>query len=466
MISTGENDFDSDCSTPTRYLERRENKRSTDQSFFSTINSPVYREKISRLSFDSVASTTMTSIESSSCSFEEPQSRDMKIHTTTTYFKDDKRRNILCKREPSHDGSTVFYDACDSTISEERYLDAKSQASSVTFDDQSMNERSCHHPKNKNVNRKHMNSLPHIQPLYQQDSLQSFDQSHDGSYHVHLGLASTTKSSPDSHIHDMSVHLQCSSDLSDLYSPSGVETILKPNSFDFSSIWNHLMNWRGKSIDNTNFCSAWTDSCRNPDTPLDMKQYYNHMHPFDHSYNASFYNSPVQNDYDIIDGMKTEKRKNTVPNGNEPAKNFYIVNETEMNRDGELNVYHANLDQERLNDKHFYYSGFDGKKDYYVYRSPAKNFDIEKDFGATRVDMKNRCIQRVKSTLNFDESDEDKNNDVIFVKSPIVDPSRCLDSEIDSMESVEVSAMSFGNVTNVIELISNLTTSNHLGREI
>lgn len=456
MISTGENDFDSDCSTPTRYLERRENKRSTDQSFFSTINSPVYREKLSHLSFDSVASTTMTSIESSSCSFEEPESRYMKIHSTTAYFKDDERRNIFCKRELSHDGSTVFYDACGSTISEEKYLDAKSQASSVTLDDQSMNERSCHHPKNKNVNQKHMHSLPHIQPLYQKDSLQSFDQSYDGSYHVHLGLASTTNSSPDSHIHDMSVHLQCSSDLSDLYSPSGVETILKPNSFDFSSIWNHLMNWRGKSIDKTNFCSTWTDSCRKPDTPLNMKQYYNHMHPFDHSYNASFYNSPVQNKYDTVDGMKTEKRNNTVSNGNEPSRTFYIVNETEMSLNGELNVYRANFDEERLNEKNCYYSGFDGKKDYYVYRSPANNFDIEKEFGATRVDMKTRCIEKVKSTLNFDESDEDKGNNVIFVKSPNAAPSRCLDSDIDSMESVEVSAMSFVNDTNNFEQILNL----------
>jgi hypothetical protein len=235
-----------------------------------------------------------------------------------------------------------------------------------------MKERSSHYPENQKANRMNRTTLPCIQPLYQQNSLQSLDQSYDRSYHVDLSATSTFQStSPEeSHIHDMSVHLQCSSDLSDLYSPSGVETILKPNSFDFSSIWNHLTNWRGKYM--ANFCTTWMDSCQNPDTPLNMRQYYHHMHPFDDSYNSSFYKSPVKSRYDGGYGTKTEKRKNTLPNGHETNRNVYAAHEVETIRNEELNIYRTNLNEccynqwnnSKLSASHFDDSGGDEEDPY------------------------------------------------------------------------------------------------------
>lgn len=369
MIKSAENDFDSDCSTPTRYLERRQNKPSTDQSFFSTINSPVFRETKCQLSFSSVASATMTSIESSSCSFEESERKDMHLYSTSSYFRNNKPRKLISKRGSSHDGSTVFYDACDNSIRE---------VSSVTLDN-------LEHPK---LNR---NNVPTLQPLYQQDSLQNFDQSYDGSYHVDLGMTPSSKSSPESLIQDISVHLQCSSDLSDLYSPSGGETILKPNSFDFSSIWNHIINWRGNR-DSTNFCSTF---CQNPGTPLNMKQYYHHMHPFDDSYNSSFYNSPVRNNLDSLNGIKTEKRKNTLPDGHECNGNFYASCDNTPNRNDELHVYRTNLYQQNLNDE-------------------------------------NRYNQSNKKVFVADEV-----NKTLCENSRMVGPLKCLDSKMNSMESIE-----------------------------
>ena len=364
MIHSVENDFDSDCSTPTHYLERRRHKESTDQSFFTTIHSPAFRDTKCQLSFSSVPSATMTSIESSSYSFDETESQDLQLHFTSNYFRNDKSRNMVSHREPSQDGSTVFYDACDNKIPEERYVDSKSQASSITWDDQSIKERLSRYPENQKANRINRTTLPCIQPLYQQQSLQTLNQSYDGSYHVDLSAASTFQStSPEeSHIHDMSVHLQCSSDLSDLYSPSGVETILKPNSLDFSSIWNHLMNWRGKHMDNVNFCTTWMDSCQNPDSPLNMKQYYHHMHPFDDSYNSSVYKSPIKSRYAGGNGMKTEKRKNTLPNGHETNRNVYSAHEVETIRNEELNMYRTNLNEcsyNQFNDRELSASYFD-----------------------------------------------------------------------------------------------------------
>lgn len=420
MVETSETDFDSDCSTPTRYvLDRLPLPRSitTDETFFSTVHSQSLHGKNIHQSIASAESMALTSIDSSS---------------SVDDSRDDAQKNkIILKREPSRDGSSVFYDACDNLSSEGRYDRREGSQVSTFF---SCNEVPFQHFDHQMIKITHPSQL--MQQIdYEEKDFSIMNQSYNEYCHMEVGYASDNICRPIRHI-----YYSHGSDMSDIYSPTGAETILGPNSFDISSIWKKLQTLHNSKNNWMTFCS-WIKSCQSPYTQPNVKNVYNEEVSFEQYLSTSYHEdtSMHRDKYSDIEGLKTQKRKNTLPSSLTGNRNFYIVDETRTDKNGERDVYRTSLSPTFLQSNDCYYNGYDGMKDYYTYISPVKDFNIEKHLSAKRLHSNEVYNIEGVRRLTFKESFDDECRDVLFVRSSNTIPCTTInDQDMISMESNEV----------------------------